>query len=775
MKSLSSKFFLSSVLALSLAACGTDNDGEIAGDDENGSFGGAGAKSDSQFSECQLRNVLLFVNASTTTEEVLVQTIAPLQTRNQAAKNIITHRDGDPSTTGDDNLFDDLNELDGIRFVGVKTLQKIIDSIAPKCVNDLATRPFIDSTTFTGTGGLNFKRDAIELEATFAVSGIPSRQLRDILLSKDDQDRTTFSRIRKNGLMEAFTYGYELDEMPWDSDSHNLREEMPYIYFTIEPGRFEAETDDNGVITGPREISLGTDYNDDIYFDTPDFSVTHSGMSLRGRVRWDTPTEIRRILVAAKSSVEVDDSGIKRAAKVDVREDFPDLDFVDNMANDIMSGSSEWNGELPPVNIVYNTLLDQNVLPDIDGREKVLLLDPVAHLRSTRSRFHFNEAALSSIASLRYLAADRVVSVGELAKDKVLVISDANDKVRLNNLIEMAEKIQDRSMILDRVNSALADAGIATVYDIGTLPSPDDFERLITSEAKVQEIKVVADTISDIMHEFADQLDDVDRALTDGKSEFKDHAETYVLFLRSKNSSFAVKQAYDVFFEEFLASTDISAAVADYNAFGEMQKANENDDFEDFEPISEANWQELGNAVEFEMIKVYQRQIEMSGTLAKGLWFDASRKHYVPLSSRRTSNFLIDTTDMTDFLTHEEWESIPEDARTIDKDLPGNKIFHTTFVNEVQIELGLEKVYLDRIAELKEKIDAGNGTSEDEAAIKGAEFIFNEYRASLTFLAELKEDRIEKYLERGGAQDFTWEAATHSKGHTALLIIADEL
>ena len=770
MKYFNSKIFFSSMLILGLGVgCGSDIESDIPGDEESGSFGGAGAKADGQFTACQLRNVLLFVNASTTTEEVLLDTMAPLRSRKRAAKNIIAHRDGDPSTTADDDLFDDLTELDDVSFVGPKTLKKLIDSIKSKCLVDLSSRPFIDSTTFTGSGG-GFPRDNVELEATYTVTGIPSRQLRDILLKKDSRDRTAFSRMRKNRLMEAYTYGYPISEMPWDSKSHKNREKMPYIYFTIESGRFEQDDP-----TGPREISLGTDINDDTYLDTQHFDVTHAGMSMRGRARWDTVTSIRRILIAAKSAVEVDGQGIKRAAKIDVRRDSPSTSQVASTVDDIRSGSASWNRQLPPVKTVYDSLDELGLLPDIEGRKKVLLLDPMAHLRSTRSRFHFNEATIRSLVALQKNGLQRITDVSTMASEKLAAgsVTDANDIAALEALVATAGKITDKTLIVERVNAELANAGLSTSFDVSTLPSPDSFQ--MNSESEVQETKIVAETLSKIMHDFADQLDDADRIITEAERAFEDHTAWYKAFINTNNASAARDQTFSSVISKFESTPFAAGVETEYNTFGTAQKADGNDDFEDFEDISNADWNKLGNALRLERVKVYQRQIEAGGTLAEGLWFDAAREFYVPASNRHTSNFLIDTTDMTDMITHEEWESIPEAGRRIDVELPANKIFHTTFVNEVQIELGSETAFLDRIESLQEKINAGNGTDEDKALIAGAQFVFDEYRSSLAFLAELKEKRIAKYLKRGGAKGFKWKAATHSKGHTALLIIADEL
>jgi hypothetical protein len=131
--------FGSLTLSLGLALGGCAADG--ASDGRNDSFGGSSAKSDSEFSACQLSEVLNFVNESETT----VSRLTRAGLSSQVAGEIVDHRDGPDGTrgTGDDDIYDDLDELDAVDFVGPVVLDRIVAAILKRCEVDLETRPFI--------------------------------------------------------------------------------------------------------------------------------------------------------------------------------------------------------------------------------------------------------------------------------------------------------------------------------------------------------------------------------------------------------------------------------------------------------------------------------------------------------------------------------------------------------------------------------------------------------------------------------------------------------
>jgi hypothetical protein len=135
---------------------------------------------------------------------------------------------------------------------------------------------------------------------------------------------------------------------------------------------------------------------------------------------------------------------------------------------------------------------------------------------------------------------------------------------------------------------------------------------------------------------------------------------------------------------------------------------------------------------------------------------------------------MIDTTDMTDMLSHEEWMSIPEAERTFARPLPAEKVFNTTLVNELQIELGMEEAYVARLRTLDEAIAANPNDAALKEQLEGARFVWAQYTGAMKILTEIKGDNILSRLRRAGAaQTIRWAAPPDSKGNIALKILAD--
>ena len=135
------------------------------------------------------------------------------------------------------DVFDALDELDAVPFIGEVSLDALLAAIRPRCEPDLATRPSIDSTTFgTSTGG-GWTRDTVELEGAMAVTGLTGARLRSIPTTKDASGRGEYDRLRKNSSFEAFSADSGTDQMPRDSASHALREGFPDVVLSIEDER----------------------------------------------------------------------------------------------------------------------------------------------------------------------------------------------------------------------------------------------------------------------------------------------------------------------------------------------------------------------------------------------------------------------------------------------------------------------------------------------------------------------------------------------------------
>ncbi|MEO8703268.1 MAG: hypothetical protein ABI867_24690, partial [Kofleriaceae bacterium] len=102
------------------------------------------------------------------------------------------------------------------------------------------------------------------------------------------------------------------------------------------------------------------------------------------------------------------------------------------------------------------------------------------------------------------------------------------------------------------------------------------------------------------------------------------------------------------------------------------------------------------------------------------------------------------------------------------------KVFNTTFVNELQIELGLEAAYVARLRDLDTKVAADPTNVDLQAQLEGARFVWAQYTGAMKVLTELKGEAIVSRLKRAGAPNaIKWSAPSDSKGNIALKILSD--
>ncbi|MEO0336749.1 MAG: hypothetical protein AAF202_10155, partial [Pseudomonadota bacterium] len=155
---------------------------------------------------------------------------------------------------------------------------------------------------------------------------------------------------------QAYSTTFGIDEMAWDEASHAVREEMPYVWFSIEKDRYPVNP-----ITGQRQLLQGRDLMDDYYFDSPTYLLQDNGYTVRGRRRWQSWSplgvpELQRLLVAFKQTKGMDPdtgrevgtdptTGLKTARKVDDRTRLNQTITPEDgqrLVEDVMSGSALW-------------------------------------------------------------------------------------------------------------------------------------------------------------------------------------------------------------------------------------------------------------------------------------------------------------------------------------------------------------------------------------------------------------------------------------------------
>jgi hypothetical protein len=515
---------------------------------------------------------------------------------------------------------------------------------------------------------------------------------------------------------------------------------------------------------------------DDTYYDTHAYSLLGNGIVLRGRARWDNATTVRRLLIAAKFGTEIDADGNKVNTKVDIRTD-SGMTHLATLDTDVLRGKTNWSGTndpATPIRGVYEQLKLKNALVDIGAHQGVLLLEGHAHLRATRSRYHMNEANLTNVRTIYANAATRIqAALNVVARARSANIIPAGERAAVDAMDAMGKAILDRSLLVQRINAAAPGLGITAANLVlpDAFPAPGD-------AAALDKHRVIAETINTVFHEFAAALDDTDRAITDAADDdFDVFADMFRAWRVSLDNSMARKTTFDSFLashRSLSTAANRANAIAGFNTYGAAQLAADDEDFEDFEALDDAGWTRLGNYLEKKTLTVGERQIETAGLAGRMLWFDQARAFWVPESSRAFSNFMIDTTDMTDMLSNEEWSSIPEADRTFAEPLPAAKVFNTTLVNELQIELGLEADYIARIKDLDMQIAANPNDAGLQAQLAGARFVWAQYTGAMKVLTELKGENILSRLRRAGAPaGITWSAPADSKGNIALKILAD--
>ncbi len=747
--------------SFALLGCGqaVEDEAPVPGDDEFASFGGVGAKSDGRFSDCQMTEALKLVNESTSDADAL----KAMGVNSRAANSIWKHRQGADGQigTGDDNLFDDFLQLDDVSWVGPTTLEQLVAAIETRCIATI-DRPYIDRNTFAGSTGGGWARDNVELEAATTVHGIEAPLLNAILSDTDSRGRTIFSRLRRYDGMEGLTYDYEPDEVRWDDESMAVREALPYVALSIESGRYEPDEEEPD---RDRELSVGTDIMDDIYYDTTEHLLLDNGMVARGRIRWDNDVDIRRLLIAAKFDGAIDEEGIKRAAKIDVRTDSPDR-HVESLDTDVMSGTVAWNGSRAPVapmEAVYRRLEELDVLPDVQGLPDVLLLNPKLHIRSERSRYHLNEASMAGLTKYYRNGLTRIESANNLIAEK---IAAGELGAAVQTQAEQLQALGERILSGEEVESRVANTAT---------PHPDEFATPTTAE-EVEHLENVANAVYDAFHEYAVALDDIDEELAASNDlDFDDQYDMFVEWRIGVDRSLGRKRAARPFLEDYQElSQDTDSALAEFNAYGEQQLADGNEEFEDWETVTLEMWEEIEHHLLDDDLGDSHRMISTAGIMAKSIWFDHAREFYVPESRRSAfSNFLIDTIDFTKMVSHTEWESIPVGERGPAHTIDPAKVFHTMLVNEVQIELGFEEPFLERLEELKSQLDSGQD-AETERALEGARFVFGKYRETLTTIAAVKgEDILDRLEDEGAPSTIEWAPSEFGKGETGLRILGD--
>lgn len=680
-------------------------------------------------------------------------------------------------------------------FAGTAGAQTLTDA-------ELDGKKFMHSKTFEGAGSGGWARDDIEIEGVFGVGGLDAKTLyrwlraapetREPLRGSLFSDANNYRELRRSSNCEAFSIGFPIDEIPWDADKHRVREDNPLVWVAIESDRFAIDERRNR-----RVLSLGADLMDDVYYDTAAFQLLGEKMSIRGRKRWDSPTEARRILIGLKRDGDVDGSGLKSVAKTDIRNDGASPAEIAQLDDAVRAGFTEWGTREPavPVRELYERLRTRGVLPSSPGFKDVLLLEAKLLVRSIRSRYHLNEVSLSALTSLHKLGIERMNAIVALATaartaGAIPAARDADVaalEARIRGIADrtlVAERARPKLRAVDPSFDATAASVAAYMPDAPLLAAPSSLEDLAKREVELRKRQVVAEAVSDLYHEVANLNEGgngivgaiggisnpesprrlitraTDRAL-------EPHAEWFVEWQKAKDpKKNGPKTTYDPFVEIHAAIATSASERDAYNAFGQQQKAGGGGRWRDFAPLDASAFEALGAQLKNEQLRVWSRQIEAAGTAARGLWFDQARQFYVPSSRRETGNFIIDTMDFTSIYTADaatttdaSGQPKPVDASM---ELDEAKLVHAVLVNEGQIELTSVGPYTKRLRELGNAHENARvfmkwATSESLAGANdaaGYKAAFDTLRAKTDDQLRADLDRLNAFARQAGARPF---------------------
>ena len=314
-------------------------------------------------------------------------------------------------------------------------------------------RDVMDATTFVNTRSLGSDRGGLEAEVVQGILGLSAEQIQNFAgYMEPGSTRPAFKRLAKPSYPRYFTLGsLNLDLVPWTDKAHEAREASPYLLFRIENDRVSYNTAEKKI-----EISVGTDYMIDTYYDTPDFVLLGNGISARQRIRQDNPGVGRRVLLQTKILEGIDPNGLKRARKRDVRFEMSTIpeDIWNRLDRSVKSGkdyvSSSSGIPMPVFAELYSEMSKRNLLPDLDGKSKVLLLNPQAVVFSERARYHMRRTPGSVLRQVYDWTNIQLAAITEAATASTTLDAASKDQI-----ISTAKSLSSKEYIAEQ---SIADA-----------------------------------------------------------------------------------------------------------------------------------------------------------------------------------------------------------------------------------------------------------------------------------------------------------------------------
>ncbi|MBL7669304.1 MAG: hypothetical protein JNM39_02350 [Bdellovibrionaceae bacterium] len=667
-----------------------------------------------------------------------------------------------------------------------------------------ASAPFLSKSIIDSLGGVGvgvWARDGAELEVTYQFACKDTNQTalgmdKAIYKKLTANDYEMFKRMSKCKNCDAMDGGEGPMLMKWNKVSHAIRMNMGYLTATVESERLTPKE-----IESPLSLNYGADLMDDIYFDTDEFHAISNQYGLRARKRWDSASyldvpSMRRILVGLKQTPPVNSQGLKTAYKIDDRFDMPNVNQITEFAKSVPYGVRELSGKkyiIPSVLRLHQGLKDLNLLKDEGSEQQVLQLKPKTFLRSLRLRFHYNGVSVAKLYNQL-----------EFGKKVAASVLDQANKIDPGTLSEADRKLREKIITLtgqlSDMNQFVTSNGFSFEDDLVDNPkyqTPGNYNPSPAlsglPEATLLRAIPLVNKIGKAYRELGYSIEKSAHWIAKGGVGSREAPGLRPILFTMSWANPAIERYralpeaalfYRNFLGGLLSEKGLDAVVAEINATGAKMATATPPKLKDFKTLTAEQVAKSLARLEYDTIEEAGRQVEEISQTYKSLLFNAMGASLLGYPFWTSpGNIFIDTFDIVGMFKAEPLEvneynpKAPQDPpvlKVVDFNLLNNNhvitekaiddnLIGTYISNDVQLELGNEKAFLDQLKK--------NPTPEKKALIDWmmAQFLVFQKNA-----AKLKVLSINSFLSnngssKGGCSEFQWKVTDMPKGESSLL------
>ena len=243
------------------AACGSTEEGDGKLDEL-----APGGKADGLYGECEVRQVLAYVNdPATTYEQMKADGIY-----SRSAKNILAYRAGADRVDGteDDQVFDTIEELDDVYYVGPKTMQRLVEACEHRCWVSTSAQVIFSPQPTDQTHLVRVEQliDAAENTVDVAMYSFSAYNIRDALeraVNRGVKVRFIFEKANDDRKDPEGTWSARLEEM--GIDVRYINKIMHHKFAIIDGPQDSLDAASTGLLvtgSGNWSNSAGTRYDE---------------------------------------------------------------------------------------------------------------------------------------------------------------------------------------------------------------------------------------------------------------------------------------------------------------------------------------------------------------------------------------------------------------------------------------------------------------------------------------------------------------------------------